>query len=267
MEEGTVTVLEEGPWGACLGRRRPSARGTLVAIAAVGLVALALVHISVQPPPRLLAVWPGLQAPGHCQRAAGQQGGLRGALSALCLLATGDAGATSPAAGTGDTGKFYQLGGDTANPAVVPAGFGPFGVVAGGWTADELEFTVAPALEEALLSGPEPSSGRRPGHVPVRVIAQSDLTKPLEDVLNTFGSMDAVLPDEGDDVRLQRPLLLFSGWSAEAMFFAVRRFREMVALRQVRQEPMAAMAVPRAMRKTMQQLVEEIAGDFAENRP
>mmetsp|Transcript_19288 Transcript_19288/g.60619 ORF Transcript_19288/g.60619 Transcript_19288/m.60619 type:complete len:80 (-) Transcript_19288:15-254(-) len=78
--------------------------------------------------------------------------------------------------------------------------------------------------------------------------------------------MDAVMPAEGDDARVQRPLLFFSGWPPEKMISAVRRFRDLTTLRRLRKEPMAAMAVPRAVGKSMRQLVEEIEGDFELNR-
>jgi len=185
--------------------------------------------------------------------------------------------AEKPAGGTDDVGKFYQLGGDEANPEVVPGGFGPFGVIVGGWSDDELEYLVGPSLEQAV--------GETPGaaHVPIRVLARSDMNKPLGEVLDSIAGMDSVMPAEGDDARLSRPLLLFSGWPPERMIQAVRKFRNMVALRQVEREPLAAMAVPRAVRKPMrygyfrpqqvvqeffhqQQLVDEIEGDFDANQ-
>mmetsp|Transcript_17361 Transcript_17361/g.54918 ORF Transcript_17361/g.54918 Transcript_17361/m.54918 type:complete len:124 (-) Transcript_17361:138-509(-) len=113
----------------------------------------------------------------------------------------------------------------------------------------------------------EPVASLQVAHVPVRVLAQSDLDRSLAEVLETIHSMDAVMPEEGDDAQLPRPFLLFSGWPPDKMLYAVRKFRDMVALRQVQQEPMAAMAVPRAVGKAVRQLVDEIHEDFKENNP
>lgn len=175
---------------------------------------------------------------------------------------------SAPSAGDEAAGKFYQLGGETSNADVVPAErFGPFGVVVGGWTEDELEYVVAPALEEAAFpAGEESTEQVSAAQVPIRVLAREDLGRPLEEVLDTIQSMDAVLPDEGEDAALEQPLLLFSGWDPEKMLTSVRRFRSMVALRQLRKEPVAAMVVPRAMRKPVRQLVAEIEGDFLANK-
>jgi len=158
-----------------------------------------------------------------------------------------------------EAGKFVQFGGDNADEAVVPTAFGPFGVVVAGWSEDELEFAVGPTLDEAAL----PTEAV----VPVRVLGESDLDKTLGDVLSTMQAMDAVMPQEGDDARLARPLLLFSGWQSEAMLGVVRKFRSLFALRRIAVEPLMAVAVPRAIRKPMRQLVEEIQGDFDANSP
>lgn len=165
--------------------------------------------------------------------------------------------------------KFYQLGGAAANPEVVPAGFGPFGVIVGGWTDDELEYVVGPTLEEAhrqRVASAAMSVDSDFLFVPVRVLSQGDLDRPLGEVLETIQSMDGVMPELGDDARLKRPLLIFSGWLPEKMLDAVRKFRNMVALRQVSNAPMAAMAVPRAVNKLVRQLVEEIDSDFEANQ-
>jgi len=161
-----------------------------------------------------------------------------------------------------ERGKFYQLGGAEADPKVVTPGLGPFGVIVGGWTDDELEFHVGPTLETA--AGAAGIQVKLP--VPVRVLAQSDLGRTLKELLPTIEEMDAVLPEEGDEARLRKPLLLFSGWDPESMLQAVRQFRSLVALRQLKREPMAAMVVPRALGKSMWQLVEEIEGDFDANK-
>jgi len=160
-------------------------------------------------------------------------------------------------------GKFYQLGGEEANSDIVPTSrFGPFGVIVGGWTDDDLEYVVAPALEEAATD----DSDAAPVPVPIRVLAKADLQKPLKDILENLQAMDAVMPEEGDDAQLTRPLLLFSGWDPERMIAAVKKLRGLVALRRLKTEPMAAMAVPRAMEKKLTFLVDEIQGDFEANQ-
>eukprot|EP00929_Paragymnodinium_shiwhaense_P091786 TRINITY_DN51690_c0_g1_i1.p1 TRINITY_DN51690_c0_g1~~TRINITY_DN51690_c0_g1_i1.p1 ORF type:complete len:260 (+),score=55.18 TRINITY_DN51690_c0_g1_i1:109-888(+) len=173
-------------------------------------------------------------------------------------------------AGTG-AGKFVQLDGPNADADVVPPQFGAFGVIVGGWTDDELEYIVGPTLEElsiARAASAQKQSGEAQEEfmTPVRVLAQSDLDKTLEEILSNLKEMDAVMPDDGDDARLERPLLLFSGWGSEATLEAVRKFRNMVALRRITKEPMAAMAVPRAMKKKMSRLVGEILDDFNLNQ-
>ncbi|CAK9095724.1 unnamed protein product [Durusdinium trenchii] len=140
-------------------------------------------------------------------------------------------------------GKFYQLEGD-ASSELVPAGFGPLGVVVGGWSDEELETLVGPLLEDAFAEGAAST-------VPVRVLAKADMDCTLEEVLASLPEMDAVLPDHGSEAPVARPVCVFSGWPPEKMLMAVRR------LRQVEKPCMAAMAVPRAMQKKMKQLLEE----------
>ncbi|OLQ11387.1 hypothetical protein AK812_SmicGene4818 [Symbiodinium microadriaticum] len=163
--------------------------------------------------------------------------------------------------GQESTGKFYQLDGDASSDAV-PAGFGPRGAVVGGWSEDELEFVVAPLLEDALAD----NGGAGEAQVPVRVLGKADMERTLEEVLSTLHEMDAVLPELGDELQLENPVVLFSGWEPQRMINAVRQLRSLVALRKVHREPMSAMVVPRAMPKKMSQLVDEIRGDFELNR-
>lgn len=181
------------------------------------------------------------------------------------------------AAGANGDGKFYQLGGPSANPDVVPPVFGVFGVVVAGWSDDELEYVVAPVLDAAASkrsAGANPAEGAADVvaygstsiEVPVRVLAKNDLERTMEEVIASFADEDAVLPPEGSEVRVGRPLLLFSGWEPEPMLAAVREFRRLASLRRLRSEPMVAMAVPRAARKSMRQLIEEIEGDFETNQ-
>mmetsp|Transcript_13407 Transcript_13407/g.31493 ORF Transcript_13407/g.31493 Transcript_13407/m.31493 type:complete len:286 (+) Transcript_13407:56-913(+) len=174
------------------------------------------------------------------------------------------------------SGKFYQLEGRQANPDVVKGGYGPLGVIVAGWSDDDLEYVVAPALSNtwqaalSSLSGGGSSPALSPeddeASVPIRVLSQEDLSAPLEDILETISFMDSVMPEIGQDAKVERPFLLFSGWPPALMMKAVRQFRNMVALRRLQDEPMMAMVVPRALRKPMSQLVEEIEGDFKLNR-
>ncbi|CAJ1387976.1 unnamed protein product [Effrenium voratum] len=151
-------------------------------------------------------------------------------------------------------GKFYQLAGD-ASSELVPAAFGPPGVVVGGWTDTELEEFVGPLLEETAAE---------PG-MPVRVLSEEDMDRSLEEVLSSLPEMDSVLPEMGAEARLARPVVLFSGWPPEPMLKAVRQLRGLAAQKALR-ESMSAMAVPRAMSKSLRQLVEEIKGDFELNQ-
>ncbi|CAK9095721.1 unnamed protein product [Durusdinium trenchii] len=182
-------------------------------------------------------------------------------------------------------GKFYQLEGD-ASSELVPAGFGPLGVVVGGWSDEELETLVGPLLEDAFAEGAAST-------VPVRVLAKADMDCTLEEVLASLPEMDAVLPDHGSEAPVARPVCVFSGWPPEKMLMAVRRLRqapnrrarhwlteqpgawgshgssaiddgiprfcgiEMEPTCHVEKPCMAAMAVPRAMQKKMKQLLEE----------
>mmetsp|Transcript_33384 Transcript_33384/g.61242 ORF Transcript_33384/g.61242 Transcript_33384/m.61242 type:complete len:246 (-) Transcript_33384:85-822(-) len=165
---------------------------------------------------------------------------------------------------TGDesSGKFYQLEGVDARPDLVQGGFGPLGVIVAGWSDDDLEYVVAPALANIWQGSVAGNGDESSLIVPVRVLSQGDLEERLEGILESMDLMDSVMPEVGQDAKVERPFLLFSGWPPEIMMKAVNHFRNMVSLRQVQTEPMMAMVVPRAMKKPLKQLVEEIQDDF-----
>eukprot|EP00913_Durusdinium_trenchii_P030097 g28202.t1 len=108
-------------------------------------------------------------------------------------------------------GKFYQLEGD-ASSELVPAGFGPLGVVVGGWSDEELETLVGPLLEDGrptCLATSESShqdafAEGAASTVPVRVLAKADMDCTLEEVLASLPEMDAVLPDHGSEAPVVR---------------------------------------------------------------
>ncbi|CAK0834368.1 unnamed protein product, partial [Prorocentrum cordatum] len=176
LRNGVVMSVMAGCWRS--GRRRPAARVALPALAALAAVATCAAAFA-------SLGRAGLRAPTP---ARGQRPHARAPPPSARRRAEADDKESRP----GD-GKFYQLGGDAANPEVVPAAFGPFGIIVGGWTDDELEYTVAPTLEDSAGPGV---------HIPVRVLARKDVDLTLEEVLGSMDSMDAVMPDEGDDIVL-----------------------------------------------------------------
>lgn len=164
-------------------------------------------------------------------------------------------------------GKFYQLDGAAAAKDLVPAAFGPLGVVVAGWTEDELETLVAPLLEDSFAGGDGSAA-----MVPVRVLDKADMKQTLQEVLESLQEMDSVLPRAGDEAVVARPMVIFSGWPPERMLAAVRQLRNHP---QVQRSAMSAMAVPRAMGKQMKQLAisesvskacADLRGDFGHAR-
>eukprot|EP00434_Breviolum_minutum_P007456 symbB.v1.2.006578.t1/scaffold387.1/size215482/1 len=106
-------------------------------------------------------------------------------------------------------GKFYQLGGNSASEDLVPAAFGPLGVVVGGWTDDELETLVAPLLEDTFAEGVLSNAVT----VPVRVLDQADMDRTLEEVLESLPQMDSVLPGPGEEAPM--------AWAMDRMILSI----------------------------------------------
>ena len=93
-------------------------------------------------------------------------------------------------------------------------GCAPLGIVAAGLESDELEI-LADTVEE-VYSGPDGEIS----HVPVLVLEQSDLRRPLKDVLAGLNDRDCELPDQ--PARPRVPLVMLSGFSTVATSGVVR---------------------------------------------
>eukprot|EP00435_Cladocopium_sp_Y103_P058318 s757_g20.t1 len=108
-----------------------------------------------------------VQVPWNRHPAAARSRGLSGTTQAVLfgLAATVPRKVQCRRRATGVGGKFYQLDGAAAAKDLVPAAFGPLGVVVAGWTEDELETLVAPLLEDSFAGGDGSAA-----MVPVRVL-------------------------------------------------------------------------------------------------
>jgi len=173
-----------------------------------------------------------------------------------------------------EPGKFVRQ-------SELPQGFGPLGVLCGGFGEDELE-VIADVVETVF--GAE---GHATAHVPIVPLAQADMLRSLRDVLAQLNERDGVIPEE--PIRLSTPLVLLSGFSTAQTSLMVRAIRHMGLQGRSQPEPtwrwpwvfpgagsgadgklvepMFAVAVPRGMDKPLSILCEEIEGDYQENLP
>ena len=142
------------------------------------------------------------------------------------------------------------------------AAFGPLGIVCGGLGEDELE--VLSERVEGVLSG----VGVTTGEIPIAVLGKEDMNDctTLANVLEQMEQRNSVLPD--DPVELSMPLVLFSGLTPMQLSAATRAVMASGirgGLNGQLNLPVCAAAVPKAMSKTINQLVEEITDDALVN--
>lgn len=162
----------------------------------------------------------------------------------------------------GDGGSSSEIG-KFARHADLQPGCAPLGVVVAGLGDDELE-EVAACIEDVWQGAP----GEAPlSHVPIAVLAESDLRLRLRDILAELPSRDSVLPDRPAAPRV--PLVLLSGFNTVQTSATVRAVRalELRGGLDAQQRPMFAVAVPNALSKTLRVLIDELEGDHRENAP
>ena len=163
---------------------------------------------------------------------------------------TGDS--TPPDSGD-EAGKFYRH-------SELQPGCGPLGVLVAGLGEDELE-ALAVTIEQVY----QDAEGQPIAHVPIAVIEQADLRKPLRDVLALVKKRDSELP--ALPARPRVPLVMLSGFSSVGTSAAVRALGSLGLTGGTdRTRPMFAVAVPRALDKPLSVLLEEIEGDHMANR-
>jgi len=134
--------------------------------------------------------------------------------------------------------------------------------VCAGLGEDELEL-LAERVEQ-VLSGPEGEIRE----IPIAVLGKGDMDDrtTLADVLGDMRERNLVLPDEA--LELHMPLVLLSGFTplqCSATIKAITNSGIRGGKNGAMNQPMCAVAVPKAMSKTVSQLVEEIEGDALVN--
>jgi len=138
-------------------------------------------------------------------------------------------------------------------------GCAPLGVVVVGLVEDELEEVAA--CIEGVWQG---AAGEPLLHVPIAVLAESDLRLRLRDILADLPARDSVLPDRPASARV--PLILLSGFNTVQTSATVRAVRALeLRGEDATQRPMFAVAVPKALSKTLRVLIDELEGDHLAN--
>jgi len=152
-----------------------------------------------------------------------------------------------------EVGKFEQH-------SELSPGCAPLGVLTAGLGGDDLE-QLAITVENTFL-GPE---GQSLSYVPIAVLAKGDLRLRLRDILARLPERDSVLPDRPCIPKV--PLVMFSGFNTVQTSAAVRALRALELRGGLggEQRPMFAVAVPNALDKTLETLIDELEGDHLEN--
>lgn len=124
---------------------------------------------------------------------------------------------------------------------------------------DDLE-ELAATIEATYTS----ADGEVARHVPIAVVRQADLRRPLRDLLADLEERDSVMPEKPAQPRA--PLIMLSGFAPVATSATVRALRSL-GLRGGTSgvRPMFAVAVPNALSKTLEILIDEIEGDHLAN--
>jgi len=135
-------------------------------------------------------------------------------------------------------------------------GCAPLGVLTVGLREDDLE-VLADAVE-SVWDGMD-------AHIPIAVLAQTDVRRQLRDILAKLDRVDSVIPDRPCTPRV--PLVLLSGFSTTQTSATIRALRA-CSLRggeSGQESPMFAVVVPNALSKTLRVLLDELDGDHREN--
>jgi len=158
-------------------------------------------------------------------------------------------------------GKFVQQ----SNLDGVAGAFGPPGIIIGGLGEDELEL-LGDAVERTLM-GPD---GTPVVHVPFLVLSLEEVAEGtrLKDLLQVMSERDCVIPERSPSLSV--PLVLMSGLTPVQVSGCVKAIIASGikgGILGLEATPMCAIAVPKAMDKTMGQLIEELCGDHMANAP
>lgn len=145
--------------------------------------------------------------------------------------------------------KFVQFG----ESEVVPAAFGPLGCLVAGLGEDELG-----VVGDVVDSFPQD------GHVPIVVLSQTDMKEPLRKALVGLAERDCIIP--AVPAQVASPLVLFSGLGQQALQGIVAMLVQARNAGSIPKDVAFAVAVPRAVDKTLAQIYREVADDQRANQ-
>lgn len=148
-----------------------------------------------------------------------------------------------------DSGKFVRYGDEQRE---VPAAFGELGVLTAGLD------------EEALGTlGDIIDANVQQGLVPIVVLTQAEMRRPLREALKDMLTRDCVIPSTPASV--QSPLVLFSGLEQQALRNVVGTLVQARTVGLVPADTVFVCAVPRAMDKNIGTIYDEVIGDQRAN--
>ncbi|EKX52226.1 hypothetical protein GUITHDRAFT_161344, partial [Guillardia theta CCMP2712] len=159
-----------------------------------------------------------------------------------------------------EAGKFVRQ----SNLQGVNGVFGPPGLIVGGLGEDELE-----VLSEVVESALRVDATTAP-QLPIAVLGKEDFDGKtlLKDVVSTLSERDSVLPDE--PAQLKFPMIMISGLNPIQVSACVKAIVASGIKGGIPggtfHTPMCALVVPKAMDKSMVQLLDEVEGDHLANR-
>lgn len=146
-------------------------------------------------------------------------------------------------------GKFVQFGESEA----VPAAFGPLGCLVAGLGEEELGI-VGDVIDTFRAESSQ---------VPIVVLSQSDMTEPLRKALVGLAERDCVIPVA--PAQVASPFVLLSGLEQQALQGIVAMLVQARDAGSIPKGVAFAVAVPRAMDKTLAQIYREVADDQRAN--
>eukprot|EP00290_Baffinella_frigidus_P006474 CAMPEP_0180139650 /NCGR_PEP_ID=MMETSP0986-20121125/13686_1 /TAXON_ID=697907 /ORGANISM="non described non described, Strain CCMP2293" /LENGTH=187 /DNA_ID=CAMNT_0022081847 /DNA_START=13 /DNA_END=577 /DNA_ORIENTATION=- len=136
-----------------------------------------------------------------------------------------------------------------------------------GGAAEEDELELLGDAVERTLMGPD---GTPVVHVPFLVLSLEEVAEGtrLKDLLQVMSERDCVIPERSPSLSV--PLVLMSGLTPVQVSGCVKAIIASGikgGILGLEATPMCAIAVPKAMDKTMGQLIEELCGDHMANAP
>ncbi|KAJ1638267.1 hypothetical protein T492DRAFT_946108 [Pavlovales sp. CCMP2436] len=150
--------------------------------------------------------------------------------------------------GDGDGGKFARFG----SSELAPECFGPPGCLCAGFTEEQLGI-----VGDAVDAHPGAA------HVPIVVLAQTEMGQPLRKALEDMDSRDCVIP--ASPARVEAPLILFSGLEQARLHGIVATLVQARRAGSLPRDLAFALAVPRALDKRVAQIYEEVVDDQRAN--